>query len=399
MKEIVYLGYVVSPVEADQDSGASVAGNKMQWNVIKHLASWEDINITCITVTPLAAYPRDKKIFQKYEVKELFPGVISHQVAYYNFPIIKQFFQIINVYKTAKRIIKEKQADTLLCFNAFPQVGIPMRWLKKKFPKLDTICLLADLPIDDNTNRKGFSSFLFEKMEKSTWKSMRECERYIVLNKHVVEKYLPDKPYTVVDGGIDENDIERHEEPVEKSGEHNIVYCGALTEYNGIINLIQAMEILQGEDICLDIYGSGYLEQKVNSATEINPKIRYHGKVTNDEVIRKQREAWLLINPRIVNDPIAQVTFPSKIFEYLLSETPVLSTRLSGYGEEYKGKMIFAENDSPEKLAEAIKAVHELPEDSLTKTAQEAKRFVIASKKWSNQVRIIHQFIVKESYE
>ena len=38
---------------------------------------------------------------------------------------------------------------------------------------------------------------------------------------------------------------------------------------------------------------------------------------------------------RVVNDPIAQVTFPSKTFEYLLSGTPVLSTRLNGYTHEY----------------------------------------------------------------
>ena len=35
MKKIVYLGYVVTPEEANHASGASVAGNKMQWNVIK----------------------------------------------------------------------------------------------------------------------------------------------------------------------------------------------------------------------------------------------------------------------------------------------------------------------------------------------------------------------------
>lgn len=54
MKKIVYLGYVVTPEEANHASGASVAGNKMQWNVIKNLALRKDVEITCITVTPLA---------------------------------------------------------------------------------------------------------------------------------------------------------------------------------------------------------------------------------------------------------------------------------------------------------------------------------------------------------
>ena len=91
-----------------------------------------------------------------------------------------------------------------------------MRWIKKKFPRLKTVCLLADLPIDDNTNRKGFSTILRKLFEKSTWKSMKNCDKYIVLNKHVIEKYLPKKRYIVIDGGIDEDDVKRYENFIQK---------------------------------------------------------------------------------------------------------------------------------------------------------------------------------------
>ena len=48
--------------------------------------------------------------------------------------------------------------------------------------------------------------------------------------------------------------------------------AGALTEYNGILNLIEAMEILSKKDIILDIYGSGYLENIVKNAALKNRK-------------------------------------------------------------------------------------------------------------------------------
>lgn len=393
MKKIVYLGYVVSPDEANQDSGASIAGNKMQWNVIKNLALREDVDITCITVTPLAAYPHDKKLFQKYEVKELFPGVTVHRIAYCNFPVIKQFFQIINVYKTAKKIIKKKQADVLFCFNMFPQVGIPMRRLKKRFSKLDTICLLADLPIDDNTNRKGLSSFLRGKMEKSTWKSMRTCDRYIVLNKYVVEKYLPDKPYIVVEGGVDEDDISDYEKENTKKLQHNILFCGALNEYNGILPLIQAMDYLKDIDVSLDIYGSGYLESDVKKAAENNDRIRYWGRVSNDIVIQKQREAWLLINPRIIDNLISKVTFPSKTFEYMLSGTPVLSTRLNGYGPEYQNYMFWLEDTKPKTISDEIKHLYRYTSDEMYFFGNNAREMILASKTWEIQSKKIAEFL------
>ena len=393
MKKIVYLGYVVTPEEANHASGASVAGNKMQWNVIKNLALRKDVEITCITVTPLASYPSEKNIYQKYEKKELVPGVTSHRISYCNLPVVKQFWQIMSMYRTAKRIIRDTEAETIFCFNLFPQIGIPMRWLKKKNPKLDTVCLLADLPIDDKTDRKGVSTWLRSFFEKSTWKSMKICDRYIVLNKHVIDKYLPSKEYIVIDGGVDEVDIEKYNMPVQKGNEHNILYCGALTEYNGILNLIEAREILSKKDIILDIYGSGYLENIVKNAALKNPQIRFHGRVSNQEVMQKQKEAWLLINPRVVNDPIAQVTFPSKTFEYLLSGTPVLSTRLNGYTHEYDEAMIYLENDSPENIALAIEKISSYSANKLEKIADQGKKLVVECRNWEVQSSKILDFL------
>ena len=393
MKKIVYLGYLVTPEEANRVSGASVAGNKMQWNVIKNLGVMEGIDVSCVTVTPLASYPRDKKIYQQKEEQTLFQNVNVNRISYLNFPIVKQLWQIVNVYRTAKKMVIKEKADTVFCFNLFPQIGIPMRWLKRKFPFLDTVCLLADLPIDDNTERKGVSVWLRNIMEKSTWKSMKICDKYIVLNKEVIRKYLPNKEYIVIDGGVSDDDVKKYEDYVAKNEEYSIMYCGALTEDYGIFILLQAMQLVKDEDIYLDIYGGGYLEDVVRSAAQQRRNIRYHGRVDNQTIIKKQREAWLLINPRVINDPIGEVTFPSKTFEYMLSGTPVLTTRLNGYSEEYEGKMIFTESDSAEKIAEGIEKVKRMGKEELQSISCEAKKFVVEKRCWSVQSKKIADFI------
>lgn len=392
-KKIIFLGYLVSPEEANLFSGASVAGNKMQWNVIKNLSQMEDVEISCVTIPPLAAFPRDKKLFYKSANKEILQGVMSYRVSFCNLPVIKQFWQIITVYKMAKKIIKEKKPDIIFCFNLFPQIGVPMRWLKNKFKKMETVCLLADLPIDDNTNRRGISVWLRRFMEKSTWKSMQLCEKYIVLNEYVIKKYLPGKPYIVVEGGVSQTDIEKYNMSIKKGNEKNILYCGALTEYNGVLNLIQAMDLMKDIDVFLDIYGGGYLESEVEKAASRNNKIRYYGKVSNEEVMIKQKEAWLLINPRIIDDPIAQVTFPSKTFEYLLSGTPVLTTKLNGYDKEYIENMYVVENDSAEAINNLVRELVLLPNEILAEKAKNAKSFIKEKKMWKIQASKINQFI------
>lgn len=395
MKKIIYLGYLVNPEDVNKMSGASVAGNKMQWNVIKNLSQYNDIEIICVTISPLAAFPHDRNIFQKKEKEVLFNKVESIKVGFCNLPIIKQFWQIFSVYHEAKRILQDTDADIIFTFNLFPQVGIPMRWLKRKYRNLETVCLLADLPIDDNTDRRGISVILRKLFEKSTWKSMNVCDKYIVLNKNVIDKYLPNKSYTVIEGGVDDEDISRYKNIVQKSNEHNVLFCGALTEYNGILNLLEAMEYLKDTDIVLDVYGGGYLEEKVKYAAENNKNIRFHGRVGNQFVMKKQREAWLLINPRIVDDPIAQVTFPSKTFEYLLSGTPVLSSKLNCYNEEYFNCMYWLEDLSPISIANSIRSIYIIDKKEYINKGLNAKNMIVSYKSWSKQCKKIHDFMTK----
>ena len=220
---------------------------------------------------------------------------------------------------------------------------------------------------------------------------LKACENYIVLNSYVAEKYLPGKPYIVVDGGIEEDETQIQK--ANKSGQKNVLFCGALTEYNGIVRLLEAMELVQHEDVVLDIYGGGYLEKKVEQAAQTMKNVCYHGKVENTVILEKQREAWLLINPRVVNDPISLVTFPSKTFEYLLSGTPILSTRLNGYGNEYEGKIFFSDGDSPEALAKAIDEIAEMDSSQLELVAKEAREFVLREKTWKSQTKRVIEFL------
>ena len=391
MQKLIFLGYVVDLKETKKYSGISIAGNKMQWNVLKELAESGKLDIECLTVSPMAAFPKEKKIRQKKETSVLFGCVRQTKIPYSNFPIFKQFSQINAMYKTAAAILKKNPDAILFGFNQFPQVGIPMRKLKKKFPLCKTVSLLADLPFDDKTDRKGFSKWLRARFDRSTWKSIAACERFIVLNDYVGKHYVQGKPYVVVDGGVDEQDVTPYT-PIEKA-KKNILFCGALTEYNGILELLQAMELVRDSEITLDVYGGGYLEEYVVQFAKAHANVVYHGRVENKEVMQKQREAWLLINPRRVDDLIAKVTFPSKTFEYMLSGTPILTTRLNGYGAEYQDKMFFIEKDDAQGIADAISEMVNKKKEDLSSMTRMAHEFIVRERSWNKQVKTIMEFL------
>ena len=387
MQKLIFLGYVVDPKTASEYFGISIAGNKMQWNVLKELSKSDEFSVDCLTITPLAVFPKQKKLFQKKEKELLFDKVNQTKVGYCNLPIIKQLWQTRSIYREACKLLRKNPNAILFGFNLFPQIGIPMRKLKKKFPLCKTVSLLADLPIDDKTDRKGFSKWLRSRFDRSTWKNIEECEQFIVLNEYVAKTYLNGKPYIVIDGGVDAEEIKPYN-PLPKT-KKNILFCGALTEYNGILNLLKAMEHVNDADVTLDIYGGGYLEKTVSEYVSTHNNVFYHGKVSNEQVIQKQREAWLLINPRTVDDLIAKVTFPSKTFEYMLSGTPILTTKLNGYGEEYEDKMFFIKEDSPLGIATEISRLVEMDNVELVNIAKKAYTFIIKDKTWEAQVKKI----------
>ena len=77
----------------------------------------------------------------------------------------------------------------------------------------------------------------------------------------------------------------------------------------------------------------------------------------------------------------------------MLSGTPVISTRLNAYGDEYKGKMFFLEKDKSEDIVEVVKKILDMSNDELEQQAIFARGFIIASKSWKVQCERINDFL------
>lgn len=390
--KILFLGYTVSRDTASKLYGASIAGNKMQINVLEQLVKYSDMDLKSITIYPTAAYPKGK-LFIKRERICLFDKFYSLKIGFLNLPIIKQICETLITYFAAKRFIERDKINTIFTFNMFPQVGLPAKWLKKKY-KCKIVTLLADLPIDDTVGRKGLSKIFRRMFDSLTQKGILSCDKIIALNKHAAELYGPQIPYRVMEGGLDSYDI--NEMPEKTYTKKNLVYSGALVEYSGIVNLIEAMQYVEDKEVILDIYGSGQITEYVEKCANKMPNVKYHGKIDNNTMKHIQREAYLLINPRPIDNLISKVTFPSKIFEYMVSGTPVLTTRLNGLTEEYFDKMFFVENNEPYVLATKINEIMGLPSSDLRKKALLARKFVLENKTWERQCKKIYDFIKEE---
>ncbi len=388
---VIFLGYAVAEESVHSITGASVAGNKMQINILRQLSKYDDINIKAITVYPTASYPKDKKIFYTKKTINLFQGLDAVRVGFINIPVIKQLSQIISAYRQLKQVLKSLAGDSMiLSFNLYPQVGIPMMRIKKKYG-VQTVSILADLPIDDKIGRKGISKWMRCLFDGSTKKNIALCDRLIVLNSEAAKKYAPGKEYIVIEGGV--NTEEYSLRPIQPKKQRNIVYSGSLNKYSGISNAVDAFKYIENQDITLEIYGTGELKEDIEKVKD--KRVKYRGRVSNEEMKNIQSEAWLLINPRPIDDEIAQVTFPSKLFEYLISGTPVLTTKLNGLLPEYLDNLFYIDDNLPITIAGKIKEIYSMDSEKLLGIAEKARHFVQTEKSWEQQGKYIYKFLIK----
>ncbi len=388
---IIFLGNIVPPDEIGKYSAGSVAGNKMQYYLLKYLSQIEDVNIEVVSSYSHAAFPKDKQIFIKGKVGELFDGVRIHQLSYINLPIIKQLLLIHKNKKVTKKLCKKYVNPIVFAYDLYPMQGNALRTSLKN-PSNKAVCLLADLSIGGVQTHKGIKKYLQKNYDKATLKNLNCCPNYIVLNENIIKQYVPNANHTVVQGGVEPSEYPLTA-PRWNGLEKNLLYTGALVDYSGIMTLIDAMRDFENTEVFLDVYGSGPLEKAIAEKTKTLKNVRFHGSVNNSEILKIQRSAWMLVNPRPVENNIAKVTFPSKIFEYMMSGRPVLSTKLNGFTEEYKDKIFWVEDDSRQGLSAAIKAMLDLPERELNRYADNAFDFMIKNKTWEENAKIIYDFL------
>ncbi|WP_338778805.1 glycosyltransferase [Metabacillus sp. FJAT-52054] len=391
--KLLYIGYAIPKDICDHQRGASVAGNNMQIGVVQELKKKFKDDMEILTIYPTAPYPKVKKLWVRKKQLRISDNCYVKCVSYLNIPIVKQIWQVFSVYVAARKFISNNKQTKILTFNAFPAIGLPVKYLSEKY-NCETICLLADLPIDME-KRNIISKFLRILMDKLTEISIKNFDKLIVLNQRAIKEYAPETPYIIVDGGFSpkENKCEKEEKRIyEQSGEVILLFSGSLVEYNGIRQLIESMKYVYN-NVKLYIYGDGPLRRYVMDQCITYSNIEYKGKVPNEEMIKIQKKVYMLINPRPKDDPISLVTFPSKIFEYMLSGTPVLTTKLNGLTKAYLEHISILDDENAEKMGESINKALKVPYNELMSKAAFGKEFILKEKNWGKQSKKIFNFI------
>lgn len=229
--------------------------------------------------------------------------------------------------------------------------------------------IVMDLP--DMFIRKNFSTRVANFV-------IRHCTDYVLLTE-AMNDYLrnTEKPYVVLEG---HSDIEMRKEI--PSRERKLpgkvcLYAGGVSRQYGLATLAEGFQKADIPDARLHIYGPGDYVEELKEIAARDSRIHYGGMLLNTEIVEKEMEATLLINPRPTHEEFVKYSFPSKTMEYMSTGRPVLTTKLPGMPREYYPHVFFIEEETVDGVADALKRVFSHSDDELEAKGLAARTFVL----------------------
>jgi len=205
------------------------------------------------------------------------------------------------------------------------------------------------------------------------------------------------KPYIVIEGQVDLT-MEQLNNLVENKYSKKIcIYAGGLKKKYGLNILVEAFIKANIENAELHLYGNGDYEEELVEICKKYFNIKYFGVKLNDYIVKEEIKATLLINPRPSNEEYTKYSFPSKNMEYMVSGTPILTTKLSGMPKDYYPYVYIIEDETVSGLSKTLENILSKSVYELNAKGKSAKEFVLREKNNNVQTRKILEMIRNES--
>ena len=349
-------------------------------------------SVTCITVIPYSKNNVNIKYFEKKEelvdgIKFVYPafriGTVERLLDIKNNGIV----EVENWIKT-----KSDKEKVLICDS----LVIPLCSKARKRCKANGILSFAyvtDYPsmaTNIKKSKRSIKTFFQRIFDCYADYDIRKYDGYIVVAEKLIDLIKPKNRKHIVVEDIAEipNFFDR---TIPNNDCFSIVYGGALCERFGINKLVDAIELIPKEQISMTFYGSGESVSYISSREKYDNRIHYGGVVSYEELQAIQKKADLLINPRPSNEKFAAYSFPSKTTSYMISGTPVLTTRIPGIPEDYYPYLFLFSGESANEMAERIEEISEYPKEQLFDFGKVALEYLINNKGSKRQtLRIIN---------
>lgn len=313
-------------------------------------------------------------------------GMRIHNVGFNNLLVIQHWSRYFQAKKKLKEIAKKTDEELYIVIYSTSLYSLRAATeIKKECGRVKLCMIVPDLPNDmRNKSLAGRISFFINSIGYASFETYcKYVDSFVLLTKYMVDGIPSSQNHFMVSEGVYDESDSRRAIAYQNNECFIILYSGTLNKRFGVMNLVEAIHGLLDSDIQLHLYGVGDAVNDILEVSKTDRRIIYKGSVSRDEVIQRQSEASLLVNPRIPdNNPFTKYSFPSKTMEYLASGVPTLIYELDGIPEEYYNYCYHLSNKETDvvSLQDKILNIKNSPYQERKEMSLRARRFILTEK-------------------
>lgn len=358
-------------------STPSLAANKYHNLVMDGMRKNETVNITHLCIPPVSRKTSDRFF---YKIKASHKDNITYRyVPIINVPVLRNIG--IFIYLLFFLCMYSAKADAVVYDILLTTVALSLKYAKPLF-SAPFIGIVTDVPGKRADNARGIEKL----RENISLNLLKACDGYVFLTEYMNELINKRHKKYIVSEGLVDVGMKAYENTVENKYSNKVcMYAGSLKKVYGIRNLVEAFIKANIKDAELHVYGNGDYRDELAELCKQNNSIKYCGVKTNAYIVSEEVKASLLINPRPTDKEYTKYSFPSKNLEYMVSGTPLLTTKLPGMPKEYYQYVYLIDDESVDGLTQRISEILSKPAEELNAFGSQAKKWIIKEK--NNEVQ------------
>ena len=403
MTQILWIGCLESDEEFKNKAqkGYDLASAQVsQKNLLYGMEEVSGIMCDSINGSVLPPYPAYQDRIIAPVIWEHKTGTMDISVGYKNDKYINRVNCKRAMLKAADEWCKTRYKGSNVIVLVYSMRSAPMATacrIKEKIPQARIYLVITDLPqfMDLGQNR------IKAALKKIDWQSIKKMQKKFdgfILYAEKMAEYLeiPSDKWILMEGSYDTAE----QMATVKKKKRAVMYSGKLDEQYGIKMLVDAFMSIQDSNIELWITGGGNTEGYIKACAMKDNRIKFYGFLpSRQDVLKKQAEASLLVNMRLPSEPASVYCFPSKLFEYMATGTPVLSFDIAGIPREYLQYLYVVKQETVNALAKEIEEKLSLDAESLQERGNGAREFVINEKNTKAQCSKMWKFVTNHGEE
>lgn len=371
------------------------AANNLQWSLLDGFNKNLKSKITVFNLMFIGSFPlKYKKFHIKSSIFKITQDFSGFNIGFFNLIGLKNVSKKINLYRHLDMWLRSSTQNKAVYIYSVQNIWLDsIKRIKKRFPEVHISLMIPDLPSytmmgKSNLSLHGLYRFY---LARKTQQTITNVDSLVFLTKKMNDFFRNKKPFIVLEGIAPT--IKKRQESSKLNNTKAILYSGALTKNYGIVRLISAFSKIDNDSYELWICGSGEESHEVEKLSQIDSRVKYFGVLEHQEVLRLQRQATVLVNPRLNLGEYTKYSFPSKILEYMAIGKPIVMYKLDGVPDEYDEFLIYPDSEDIISLQSTLVRVCELSEDDRDTIGTKAQEFVFNQKNSEVQVKKIIELI------